>query len=74
MWQPRQCYKDCRSTMPIRSSLVLFLGVVAVVLAQPPRARAAEDPAALVQQAKNLRLAGDDEGAYKLYLRAHNLA
>ena len=37
-------------------------------------AHAAEDPAALVQQAKNLRLAGDDDGAYKLYLRAHNLA
>ena len=75
LWQPRQCYKDCRSTMPTRSSLILFMGVVAgmlVGLAGP--ARAAEDPAALVQQAKNLRLAGDDEGAYKLYLRAHNLA
>ena len=46
--------------------------MVVVGLAGP--ARAAEDPAALVQQAKNLRLAGDDEGAYKLYLRAHNLA
>ena len=75
MWQPRQCYKDCRSTMPIRSSSILILGVAAWVLgALPGQARAAEDPAALVQQAKNLRLAGDDEGAYKLYLRAHNLA
>jgi hypothetical protein len=75
MWQPRQCYKDCRTTMPMRSSLMVFLGVVALGLGSlPGGARAAEDPAALVQQAKNLRLAGDDEGAYKLYLKAHNLA
>ena len=75
MWQPRQCYKDCRTTMPTRSSLlILCLGVVALGGALPARAHAAEDPAALVQQAKNLRLAGDDEGAYKLYLKAHNLA
>jgi hypothetical protein len=61
--------------MQTRSSVILFLGVVTCVLgglAGP--ARAAEDPALLVQQAKNLRLAGDDEGAYKLYLKAHNLA
>jgi hypothetical protein len=56
-------------------SLILCLGLVAWSMAGPiAAAQAAEDPAVLVQQAKNLRLAGDDEGAYKLYVRAHNLA
>jgi hypothetical protein len=61
--------------MPTRSSLILYLGVVGLVLgALPAMGRAAEDPAALIQQAKNLRLSGDDEGAYRVYVKAHNLA
>jgi PEGA domain len=71
--EPHQCYKDWRIKM--RPSSILFSALAAsVVVGLVAPARAAEDPEALVQQAKNLRLAGDDEAAYKLYLRAHNLA
>jgi hypothetical protein len=42
--------------------------------ARPAGAAPADDENALIEQGKALRMAGDDEGAFKFYLRAYNVA
>jgi hypothetical protein len=56
-----------------RRVAALFAGLLGLCAAGAALA-APEDPDALIEQGKTLRKAGDDEGAYKFFLRAYNIS
>jgi hypothetical protein len=61
-------------TAPLPARAAFLAGALLTALLAAPELRAAETWEVLVRQANDLRKVGDDEGAYRLFLRAYGAA